>query len=240
MSLLLLLSCCRRLHHIWNSNCRVVCNYRQLITLGSWGGAASSPLKFWGGDGDLVFIWGPCVAITTGCAVFDRHCLVLAGCAVFGGDCLVSTAWAGSCFRRATLGGWSGSGGWSWWTHLWLGLVLIQRAAISLKLVGCAIIGGLRCFWGSSITVLEFTFTFRFSGVWLLERVWYRDVALMMRGRYRWAANVGWGWPFLLCFTHRLVLIWRGLCSLRSSFFSFYVAIVCITTDNILSILIGW
>ena len=31
-------------------------------TLGSWGGAASSPLEVWGGGDDLVFIRGPCVA----------------------------------------------------------------------------------------------------------------------------------------------------------------------------------
>ena len=36
-----------------------------------------------------------------------------------------------------------------------------------------------------STMVLEFTFTFTFSGVFPLERVWYKTVSLTMRGRYR-------------------------------------------------------
>ena len=84
-------SCCRWLHHPWKSDYRVVCNYKQLITLGSWGGAASSPSEVWGDDGDFVFIQGPCVVVLTGWAVFSSGRLILACC-------------TGSCFRRATLG----------------------------------------------------------------------------------------------------------------------------------------
>ena len=54
-------------------------------TLWSWGGAASSPLEVRGGDGDLVFIRGPCVVFLTVCGR-----LVLAGC-------------TGSCFWWAVL-----------------------------------------------------------------------------------------------------------------------------------------
>jgi len=48
-------------------------------TLGSWVGASSLPLEVWGGDGDLVFIRGPCVVFLTGCAVFGSDHLVPAG-----------------------------------------------------------------------------------------------------------------------------------------------------------------
>ena len=59
-------------------------------TLGSWAGAASSPLEFRGGNGDLVFIRGPCAAFLTGCAVFGSGHLISAGC-------------AGSCSRQTAL-----------------------------------------------------------------------------------------------------------------------------------------
>ena len=54
-------------------------------------------------------------------------------------------------------------------------------------------------------------------------------------------ASVDGGWLLLLCFTRCSVLIQRGLFSLRSSFFFlFYVAVIYITTDNLLSMLFGW